>query len=401
VEQANRWWVIGSGWWDRDLIKLGFNDVKHGTVLVVISFLLLPGTAPAQKKKKGAGDEGMPPPVILEDKKKKTEPTQTLPPPRELPTAVAGETDRLIFQVSPLSRTGLLSQQTRDALRALQRSAHGTTILKLRAFVAGSGDMRRIGELVGELWTDRHTPLPALSVIQTGGLPLEGAQVVVESIAEEHKTVNPNGLVFLSGQPANSLEESLSKLEKIVPMHDSDMLRVTCFVRALDENRDAQRLMSRHFPNAAVNYVQSQREYAPPVAECEGVARAPAVGALGGALPASGSFAMVAAHKVVLSATQLSFGTEEGDLKLAFDRLQRSLAPFQVQLNSVAMTHVYVMSRGMSERVRAIRPELFKNKASTIVQVEGLPSLDASLGVDVVAVPSAGSAARAALNGSR
>jgi enamine deaminase RidA (YjgF/YER057c/UK114 family) len=365
--------------------------VTRGILLVLISILLLPAAAAAQKKKKGTGDdEGLPPPVILEDKKKKPESTQTLPPPRELPTAVAGETGRLIFQVSPLSGRGLLSQQTRDALHALQRLAHGTTILKLRAFVAGSGDMRRIGDLVGELWTDRHTPLPALSVIQTGGLPFEGAQVVIESIAEEHKTVNPNGLLFLSGQPANNLEESLAKLEKVAPISGADMVRVTCFVRALDENRDAPRLMSRHFPNAAVNYVQSQREYVPPVAACEGVARTPATFVSAGAGPAPGSFALVTAPKLVLSATQLSFGTAEGDVKLAFDRLEKSLAPFQVQLTSVAMTHVYVMSRGMSEKVRAIRPELFKGKASTIVQVEGLPSLDASLGVDVVAVPGSG-----------
>jgi len=110
----------------------------------------------------------------------------------------------------------------------------------------------------------------------------------------------------------------------------------------------------------------------------------------------TGSFAWVTAPKVILSATQLSFGTQEGDVKLAFDRLERSLAPFQVRLNSVAMTHVYVMSRAMSEKVRAIRPELFQGKASTIVQVEGLPSLDASLGVDVVAVPGTGGNVRAA-----
>jgi enamine deaminase RidA (YjgF/YER057c/UK114 family) len=371
--------------------KIGSSDVTRGILLVLISILLLPATASAQKKKKGTGDDqGLPPPVILEDKKKKPEATQTLPPPRELPTAVAGETDRLIFQVSPLSNRGLLSQQTRDALHALQRMAHGTTILKLRAFVAGSGDMRRIGDLVGELWTDKHTPLPAISVIQTGGLPLDGAQVVIESIAEEHRTVNPNGLLFLSGQPANNLEESLAKLEKVAPISGADMVRVTCFVRALDENRDAPRLMSRHFPNAAVNYVQSQREYVPPVAACEGVARAPATFVLAGTGASPGSFALVTAPKLVLSATQLSFGTAEGDVKLAFDRLEKSLAPFQVQLASVAMTHVYVMSRAMSEKVRAIRPELFKGKASTIVQVEGLPSLDASLGVDVVAVPGPG-----------
>ena len=158
--------------------KIGSSDVKRRILLLLIPFLLLPATVPAQKKKKkGATDEGLYPPVILEDKKKKPEVTQTLPPPRELPSAVSGATDRLIFQVSPLSGRGLLSQQTRDALRALQRSANGAAILKLRAFVAGSGDMRRIGEIVGELWTGRHTPLPALSVVQTGGLPLEGAQV--------------------------------------------------------------------------------------------------------------------------------------------------------------------------------------------------------------------------------
>jgi enamine deaminase RidA (YjgF/YER057c/UK114 family) len=377
-----------------DLLESAILTVKRGILLAVIPFLLLPVAASAQKKKKGT-DEGMPPPVILEDKKKKAEPTQTLPPPRELPSAVAGETERLIFQVSPLSRVGLLSQQTRDALRALQRLAHGTTILKLRAFVAGSGDMRRIGELVGELWSDKHTPLPALSVIQAGGLPLEGAQVVIESIAEEHKAVNPNGLVFLSGQAADSLEESLSKLRAGV-MPGGEMLRVTCFVRSLDENRNAQRLMSEHFPNAALNYVQTQREYLPPVAECEGVARA---SGMAWSLPALGGYSWVKAPKVVLSSTQLSFGTQEGDVKLAFDRLERSLAPFQVQLNSVAMTHVYVMSRSMSEKVRAIRPELFQGKASTILQVEGLPSLDASLGVDVVAVPGSGGSVRAGLLG--
>jgi len=355
--------------------------VKRGTLFVFVLFLLLPAQAPAQKKKKST-DEGMPPPVILEDKKKKTEPTQTLPPPRELPTAVEGATDRLIFQISPLSNKGLLSVQTRDALHALQRLAHGATILKLRAFVAGSGDMRRISDLIGEVWSDRHTPLPALSVIQTGGLPLEGAQVVIESIAEEHRPMNANGLLYLSGQPAGSLDESLSKLEKAAPVASSEMLRVTCFVRSLDENRDAQRIISGHFPNASLNYVQTQREYLPPIAECEGVARTPA-----GFTAAGTGFFAVNAPKLVLSATQLSFGTQEGDVKLAFDRLERTLAPFEVQLASVAMTHVYVMSRGMSDKVRAIRPDLFQGKASTIVQVEGLPSLDATLGVDVVAVP--------------
>src|SRR5207247_4089600 len=106
----------------------------------------------------------------------------------------------------------------------------------------------------------------------------------------------------------DSLAESLRKLKSIVSIRSEEMLRVTCFVRSLDENRDAQRLMSQHFPNAALNYVQTQREYLPPVAACEGVARASAVG--GNSRPAEG-YSWVTAPEVVLSATQLSFGTQE------------------------------------------------------------------------------------------
>jgi enamine deaminase RidA (YjgF/YER057c/UK114 family) len=373
--------------------------VKRSIPLLLIPFLLLPAMGPAQqkKKKKGATDEGLYPPVILEDKKKKPEVTQTLPPPRELPTAVLGATDRIIFQVSPLSGKGLLSQQTRDALHFLQHSANGATILKLRAFVAGSGDMRRIGEIIGELWADRHTPLPALSVIQTGALPLEGAQVIIESIAEVHKAVNPNGVAFLAGQPGESLDQSLGKLQgtlKQAGMDDSAMLHVTCFVRSLDESRDAQRMMTQRFPNASVNYVQMQREYVLPVAECEGIARA-ADAAFSGVkfmLPAAPGYSQVVivnGPKLVFSATQLAFGTQEGDVRLAFERLRKSITPLNARLETVAMSHFYLISRGLTDMLRTVRSE-FYNKASppasTMLPIEGLPSLDASLGVDVVAV---------------
>jgi enamine deaminase RidA (YjgF/YER057c/UK114 family) len=371
--------------------------VKRRILLLFIPFLLLPALAPAQKKKRKATDaDGLYPPVVLDEKKKKPEPTQTLPPPRELPTAVSGETARLTFQISPLSGRGLLSQQTRDALRALQHSSHGATILKLRAFVAGSGDMRRIGDLVGELWTDKHTPLPALSVIQTGGLPLEGAQVIIESIAEDHRPVNPNGIAFLSGQAADSMEASLGKLESTLQqagMDSSDMLRVTCFVRSLDENKDASSLIAQRFPNAAVNYVQKQREYAAPVAECEGAARSRvAVSTAKFLLPAPPGYSqivVVSAPKLVFSSTQLAFGNQEGDFRLAFDRLQKSLAPFNGSLDTVVMSHIYVVSRGVSSTFRAVRSAYYSRNsppASTMLPVESLPSLDATLGVDVVAL---------------
>src|SRR5438309_1635716 len=102
-------------------------------------------------------------------KKKKKEVTQTLQLPKELPATVTGETRRLTFHVTPLSNRGLLSAQVRDALKALARDTSGSTVLKIRAFVAGSGDLRRVRDLVSESFTERKQPLPVLSLVQAGG----------------------------------------------------------------------------------------------------------------------------------------------------------------------------------------------------------------------------------------
>ena len=100
---------------------------------------LFAGMLPAQQKKKpGSDDEGYIPVVAPENKSKKDkDETQSLPPAKDLPNAVVTDTDRLSFAVSPLSNKGLFTPQTREALKALIHSSHGT-IVKLRAFVAGS-----------------------------------------------------------------------------------------------------------------------------------------------------------------------------------------------------------------------------------------------------------------------
>src|SRR5258708_4485336 len=115
--------------------------------------------------------------------KKKKEITQTLQLPKDLPTIAIGETRRLTFHVTPLSARGLLSAQVRDALKTLSRDTGSSTVLRIRAFVAGSGDVRRVRDLVSETFTDRKLPLPTLVLVQARCLPLEGAQVVLEAIA--------------------------------------------------------------------------------------------------------------------------------------------------------------------------------------------------------------------------
>jgi enamine deaminase RidA (YjgF/YER057c/UK114 family) len=376
---------------------------RRTAALFAVLVAVLAADLSAQKKKKpGSDDEGYIPVVVPENKQKKkkdADATQTLPPAKELPSAVTAETDRLAFGVSPLIGKGLLSQQTREALKALLRTNHGT-IVKLRAFVAGSGDLRRIGELVGETFTEKHMPLPVLSVVQVGMLPMEGAQVVLESVETDKKVVNPHGVAFLAGQNTASVAQSLARLKIALRgsgMESEDALRVTCFVSSLEEQRDTHQLMTAAFPGAVLNYVQMQREPVMPAAECEAVARLRV--AINGPVtflnpadldksPNYSQLALVKSPKLVITGTQLAFGSQEGDIKLAFDRLQRVLSSSNARFDQVVMSHTYVTSTAVIPRVRTVRAGYYSNTsppASTLLPFEGLPSLDASFGVDVIA----------------
>jgi len=363
---------------------------------VALLFVLAAGDLGAQQKKKkpGSDDEGYVPVVAPDSKdKKKKDETQTLPAPPELPSTVSAETNRLAFQVSPLSSRGLLSQQTRDALKSLLKTNHGT-IVKLRAFVAGSGDLRRVGELVGEIFTEKRQPLPALSVVQVGALPQEGAQVVIESTETDKKVVNPSGVAFLSGQPAATVAESLAKLKGVLAaagMQPSDVLIATCFVSSLDSQRDTQATMAAAFPGAALNYVQMQREPVTPAAACEARARLTKPAA-----SIDSQAALISTAELVITGTQLAFGAQDTDLKLAFDRLEKALAARSARLDHVAVSHLYVTSNGLATRVLAAHAARFgpHPPSNTLLPVEGLPSLDAPLGIEVIATPDSSTAQR-------
>ncbi len=368
--------------------------------MVAVLFGLVSGDLPAQKKKPG-DDEGYVPVVAPDKKKKRDEDTQTLPPSKDLPIAVVADTDRLAFQVSPLSSKGLFTPQTREALKGLLRSSRGT-IVKLRVFVAGSGNMRRVGELVGETFADKRAALPALSVVQVGALPLEGAQVVIETIEMDKRSVNPNGIAFVSGQAAQNVEKSIEQLKSALRgggMEPEDALRVTCFVSSLEEQKNTQELMKGNFPTAALNYVQMQREPVMPAAECEAVARARAAApepisflnppALDKS-PHYSQIALVTSPKLVITGTQLAFGSQESDVKLAFERLGKALSGSNARFVHVVMSHLYLTSGALTAKVRSVRAGYYTGAnppASTMLPFEGLPSLDASFAMDVVAVP--------------
>jgi len=348
-------------------------------------------------------------------KKKKSDEdvTQVLQLPKDPPSAVVAETARLSFYVSPLSSKGLLSQQVRDALKALQHSAGNGAIVKLRAFVAGSGDMRRVQAIVSETFTDRHLSLPALSVVQVGGLPLEGAQVAMEATTVGKKDVNPNGLAFIAGQQASSAnpldsvyplaEKALAGVRTAVKGAGSqaeDVLRGTCFLSSLDGFAKVRELVESEYKGAAWTFVQLQRAPASAVVECEAVARARVK--IEGAVqfvnpdglvksPNYSQIALVGAPRVAITGTQVAFGSQDSDVRLAFGRLEKELAGVGASAKEVAWSSIYPLSSAMAEEVRKIRFEYYdatRPPACTLLSFEGLPSLDASFAVDAIAIAS-------------
>jgi len=361
--------------------------VKIRLILVALLALAIALDVGAQsKKKKKKGDE--------------EEITQTLPVLKDPPQAVSAETAKLVFRVSPLSAKGLLTPQVKDALKSLLNDNHGATIVKLRAFVAGSGDMRRVQQIVSEVFTDHKANLPALSTIQAGALPVEGAQVVIESIAVDRRSVNPNGLAFFSGQQTKDVRHSISQLEaaaKSAGVQPNDVLRATCFLSSFDDLLAAKNALLRAFPAAALNYVQLQRSAAEPLAECE------AVGRLGMAAagpvtflnppqltsnPNYSQIALVNSPKVVLTGTQMAFGEQDSDIRLAFERLGKALEPLGVSYKDVFWSSTYPLTRPAMEKVRAIRFQFLdraRPPASTLLLFEGLPSLDATVAMDLIA----------------
>lgn len=338
--------------------------------------------------------------------------TQTLDTPKDPPAVMPGEPGKFSFLNAPLSAKGLLSQQTRDGVKALRRLARGAAILKIRAFVSGTGDLRRVQAIVSEQFTEWRLPIPALTTILVGGLPLEGAQVLLEAIAAEKKPVNPHGIVLFSGQQVTS-KEPLEKIEPLfrqsldhlttaakgAGMTDADILRVTCFSSTLGDHTQQRQLLAERFPKAAQTIVQVLRGLTAGLVECEAIGRAAAnPGAPLKTLnppgiassPNYSQAVFVNAPKVLLSSGQMAFRAEPADIRLAFERLGKSLEQAGGSLRRTAMTSYYPLATSTIDKIRQVRFEFLDKAnppASTMLLFEGLPSMDASFVMEVIALP--------------
>jgi enamine deaminase RidA (YjgF/YER057c/UK114 family) len=309
----------------------------------------------------GAGDK---PPVIRQPKKdKKAElPNQSLEQLPHLPLALPADGTRLSFLAAPLSNRGLLSQQTRDGLKWLIAQARGAQFVRIRAFVAGSGDLRRVPQLIIETFTDKHLSLPAVVTIEVGALPLEGAQIQMEATLQQPRPVNPGGVSFAAFE-AESSEAALSKLRQ-----GGELLRATCFVQSVEALA----------PQADVIWIQPQRLTPQATASCEGVTR--------NAGPAG------AGQPLVFTGAQLAFSYSEEDARLAYERVERTLKAANSTLKSAVFLSFYPLSAQLAELARGAGTSYLAPGPEPAgirkIVFEGLPSMDGAFAIEAIATVS-------------
>ena len=298
------------------------------------------------------------------------------------------DTKGLDFHVSPLLKTGGLAAQIRRSLTDLLRDTHGEPIVTLRAFVSGVGDARRVATEVSELFSSRKLPLPVLTVLQVGGLGDNLAQVEIEAVVSTPRTLNPNGLVFLSGQTGSSLSEALERLgksAKTAAVAPEQIASCTCFLSRIESGSRERETVQSAFPKAVVNVVQALRDPPNDISMCEAVGQGGAASTETSLLLLKDARAsVVRSPKLVFTGLQLTFGSYLDDAREAFNRLQRAASVAQaadstVQLNAFSLD---LTSGSALRKSTSAPPSTFTTQI-----VEGLPAMDASGGIEAVLVP--------------
>jgi hypothetical protein len=335
-------------------------------------------------------------PVSAGQKKRKDEEPkpQVLPLPKELPRAQVVDSRTLGFRVTPLLKNGRLSVQIKDTLANLLRDTHNGTIVKLRAFVAGAGDSRRVQELVSEMFSEKKLPLPVLTLIQVGALGNETSAIVMEAVVAGKKVENTNGLAFLAGQSGPSLDTALSKVAesmKAANLSSGDVISTTCFASRFGDYPSMLNSLTTAFPHAAVNLVQAVRDPFDSRCTCEAVARISNPGKTESRRAADSRVFLVPGSQVVFTGLQLSFGTYLDDANSALSRLARDLESVHVDIRDAVSINAFSLNPAAVSALQKTMPKFdIRPDTLTIQPVEGLPSLDAALGMEAVLAPASG-----------
>lgn len=325
-------------------------------------------------------------------KKEQEEITQTLELPPDPPPATVADPSRLGFAVAPLSARGLLSQQTRDALRVLMQNARGSRFVRIRAFVAGTGDLRRVQSIVAETFAEKRQPLPVLTVTQVGLLPLDGAQVQMEATLEQRKATGA-GVLFAAvtaDGPAAAMEAVEREFQAAETAPDAPV-SLLCGVSEAELIEPLRMAVYRARPRAAFIVFQRQRIPAPPKVACQ--ASAVTGRPVPGGVRRTAASVALSVPKVVFTGAQLAFRYEESDARLAYQRLDRTLQQAGASLKSVAVLNIYPLSEqlaGLAARIRGEFVDSAQPPSGLVMPAEGLPSIDGAFALEAVALPAAG-----------
>lgn len=302
--------------------------------------------------------------------------------------ALEAATDSLDFHISPLLKTGGLAAQIRRSLNDLIRDTKGETIVRLRAFVAGAGDARQVRADVGQLFTEHKLPLPVLSVLQVAALGDDAAQVVIEAVVSTPRTVNPNGLAFIAGQEGGTLKDALQKLREsasTASVAADHVLTTTCFTGLLDGESGVRSMVQALFPNTAFNVVQAIRDPVNEQSMCEATGQPSQTPGDGQVLLLKEPRAtIVTSHQLVFTGLQLSFGNYLDDAHEAVMRLRRSASAFG-SVEAPVQVNVFALDAAAGSALRkttSVPLSIF-----TVQTVEGMPSIDATAGMEAIFAP--------------
>ena len=97
--------------------------------------------------------------------------------------------------------------------------------------------------------------------------------------------------------------------------------------------------------------------------------------------------ALVNASKLVITATQLVFRDQDSDFRLAYQRLEKSIGALGAGMKDVVWSGSYALTKPNAAKLDAIQREFLNHPlAGAAVQIEGLPSTDATAAIELIAV---------------
>ena len=99
--------------------------------------------------------------------------------------------------------------------------------------------------------------------------------------------------------------------------------------------------------------------------------------------------AAVSAPVVALTGTLVAYGYEDRNARLAFDRLNKVLAPVKASWKSVVEVRFYPLAASIVKQIGRVRDDFLDRgnlPAISMAPIEGLPSIDASFAMDAIAV---------------